>query len=71
MKIKRINSINELPHNTLMVLYHAPYFTITKTDNETEEEFAIRCSLLEYRQKYGEPGTIYIHKSNLFIVKVE
>ena len=71
MKIEHIKTINELPRNTVMVLYHAPYFAVTKTKGESEEEFAIRCSIYEYKQKHGEPGAIYIHRSNIFIVKEE
>ena len=69
--IEHIKTINELPRNTMMVLYHEPHSAITKLDTESVEEFAVRCSIYEYRQRYGEPGMIYIHRSNIFIVKEE
>lgn len=69
MNIKHINTINELPRNTPMVLYHAPYFAITRKDEQSEEEWGLDCSAHEFRQKHGEPGTIFVYKSNLFFVK--
>jgi len=71
MKIKHVNNINELPRNTLMVLYHAPFFKMVKEDEQTEEEHGLTCSIYEYRAKYGEPKTIYIYNKNLYFIKEE
>ena len=71
MRTEHIKTINELPRATLMVLYHAPYFKVVKEDGQSDEDHGIACSTYEYRQRYGEPGTVYILRSWIFIVKEE
>ena len=71
MKIEHIKTIGELPRDTMMILYHAPFFAMVKEEGQTEEEHGLICSIFEYRAKYGEPGTVYILRSWIFIVKEE
>ena len=71
MKLMHIDSCSELPKNTFMILYHAPFFAMVKEEGQTEEEHGLICSIFEYRAKYGEPGTVYILRSWIFIVKEE
>ena len=67
MKVKHIDCVNELPHNTPMVLYNAPYFSVQQEDGESDEDFSIRDSAYLFRQKYGEPEMMYLHEANVFI----
>ena len=65
MKVKRIQLPTQLP--PLMAMYNGPFFAVQQQPGESDEKFAIRDSAYLFRQKYGEPGMVYLHEANVFI----
>jgi len=69
MNPKYITLINQLPRRAEWHLYNGPFFSIQKEKGMSETDHAINCSVKLFRKKYGEPGSIYVLRTWVFIAE--
>ena len=68
MNIISIESERELPSGVEMNAYEPPYFTLDIDKDESEQDHALRCAIDGFRNKWGEPETVYVHGENIYIL---
>ena len=69
MEIITVESEKELPSGVEMNAYEPPYY-LDKEKDESELDHALRCAIKSFTDKWEyEPGNVYVHGNNIYIVK--